>query len=255
MILNASHLILLLISFTAVSPSWALALANKSSEICELKPMGGTPVAHRSQSITFPYGRRIIIVGHNHGDRGVPKKLKELYSSQTKISKHDLLSRLSEILVENKDAIRDAKQDLVTLKLLLSKNQLQFTAVEDGPDAEKFFNFAKAIESDKKLKIEQLNLPHYEQFEEASLLMFGESGYLADRHPEMFRSALVVGIESPQAIANERALYAVTSKIRKEIYTKLESNKPIRQFLAQANFFFGKRFIKSWIRKEVRKKY
>lgn len=180
---------------------------SSSQSICNVN----APSSSRLREVLFPDGRRVTIIGHNHGERNFPTALVELIQNKSR-SNEEFNSQLRKLVSEVGDGQTrvHASEDVKWLRSKLSdiETSIRFVAVEDSPDQSEMANLYGVVRLELERELRRRELMPNAWLQPALTIMSGAAHYLKMTQPGKFRSVELIGAESPEAIAVEKQKYA-----------------------------------------------
>lgn len=171
-----------------------------AADYCEISQIKNDNVTDRSRQITFPDGRQIIVIGHNHGDRDYPLQLSKL-SKDNQTLNEDFSSQLRRLLDDSQNSVIHANQDIQFLrKILENNNQFKFLAVEGTQeDTDSNYQYFSELQGRLYGQISRRSLPPAPTYRWAMLLAAGAVNYLKMTEPNVFGNRKLLGFESDEA--------------------------------------------------------
>lgn len=232
---------------------WTIAFPFSSglakAESCKAQPVQDPLVAGRAQSVTFPNGRVIMVIGHMHGARQF--KNLSLLAHEGKVeglSDKEFEKILRDILKENREpwlsdllqtgydltdvnVLRHAEEDEKFLWGLMKKGAIQYVGFEGTQSLFPHYlverNKARALWMKEfwRRKFEgRINLSEKEM---RQALLSGQNGnvYIYLERPDLFRKFPLVGMEDEDVIKqdNENTYTAKLEEALQKLMTKDEA--------------------------------
>lgn len=225
---------------TAVSPF--SASANLVAESCKAKPVPDSRVAGRANTVTFPNGRAITIVGHIHGDRSFEALAQAVESGKLVAATDDQFNAVLEFL-RNKDlmsmdqTLRDfgiplnsptatnhAYNDYSYLTDLIrqdtTRQRIQFVGVESNPDfpARQVprWRTARAVVLAEFHRRARNGTMFFNQAQLETIMLGGMMGNLYSyvANPQLAQHAPIMGFEDPKVTKDSDDIYDQLDKAR-----------------------------------------
>jgi len=203
-----------LLKIGVLSGSMILVSAVRA-ETCRIEDVSDPLVKGRASSVTFPDGRKLTVVGYQHGDRKFWSKLLQLIK-QPGLSNVEFSRRLRTLMVEvNRRASDDveptipaAQKNIAFLRSYLKTNpDVSFVAdearMEDSVGVQRLLPW---ISNQLYRQVWLRNLPSSPDFADALLAIGGPATTLRMTEPALMSKAAIVGFETDRAqIAAELA--------------------------------------------------
>jgi|JI9StandDraft_1071089.scaffolds.fasta_scaffold163900_1 hypothetical protein len=198
----------------------ALPLVSYANNLCTVEQIIDTPVAKRSLKIQFPGGRRILIVGHEHGLAGSKFLLSDLVNQNIEtLSNSDFTKKVSSIIDLERHTILEQRQDLVFLKDHATKeSDIKFIGLEYPQERirSQFLNMAK-FQSDLLRQTNLRNISFSNPYQDSVLLFFNATFYLKMTEPKYLIGYELAGFDSENLIRKNWIAYKAIIDMRKNI--------------------------------------
>lgn len=149
---KAIGFICMAIFLTAAWPILALAEDQGACEINAVEEMGLTK---RAFSIKLPDGRQIEVVGHNHGDRALSKKMLDALNNPS-LDDIEVKSQLKNLKAELSETLKDFSDDLRYLKSYIYKNASVDTVLWSETDEASRLHQIRDLHQIKEIRKESL---------------------------------------------------------------------------------------------------
>lgn len=180
---------------------------------CQIQSVDAGSISPRTRMVIFPDGRRITVVGHNHGSRSFPDRFSRInMQSVEQLSNQDYIHELNLLKADAASAIRDAREEFEFLNdILNTDHRIQFIGAEatDPIVKNNIAGYAVMYERfESTLKRRDIKLDP--ELNDLVIAIISPSYYLQIRHPERLKGIEIAGFESAEATqAFSKALAAV----------------------------------------------
>lgn len=148
----------------------------------------------RTRYVRFSDGREIWVVGHNHGDRSLPRKLLE-FISKSPTNEANLNRFVEEALRENSTAATQYGEDSAFLeRFLRTRNNLSFVGVETyDSNLAPFFGWLHTTR--EVLGRNQVSSATKAKVERLLQAIYGPQIYMFSTQPQLFVNSYLKGFE------------------------------------------------------------
>ncbi len=171
-----------------------------AGETCEISQIKNDNVSPRSRQITFPNGRQLIVIGHNHGDRDNVIVLSKLTKNQ-QVANEEFSGQLKKLVDSSQQSVTHANQDFQFLRTTLETNkQIQFVAIEGSQEAaESNLQYFNEMHNNLNGQVARRNLPPSPYYRWAVLTASGAVNYLKMTEPQIFGNRKLQGFEADES--------------------------------------------------------
>lgn len=187
-----------------------LSTSAARAATCDIQEETDPRIAGRSESVTLPDGKKITIIGFQHGDRGFWRKVIDLLN-QTRLSNSEFTQRLHKLLadVDSDFGLKDKTIGMAQKNLSYLRDQMKSDSplgfVADEARMEDSMAFQKLTPQVGSALYEQVwkrNLPPSPDYANTLLIVGGAATYLKMTEPSLFKSTSIVGFETDAAQNN-----------------------------------------------------
>ncbi len=187
-------------SFFVISPVFA--------QVCAVTKAG------RLQSVTFTSGKKITVIGHEHGQTSEVMNLESL-AGDTKNSNAVYLTNASRSLIALHTTLQHYREDVAAIKELVRSGDLNYVAVEWGDEIAEIMKsrsrwFLPMARENLKARGFPAGLPAETLLDDAFLIYATPALYLTHKEPEVLKNVKIVSVENENLM--ERSLKAIAER-------------------------------------------
>ncbi len=175
------------------------SITTLADDTCTIKIPAGTTVESRTRVLKTADGRLITVIGQNHGERLELRRIGGI--ANFKSDSNDLWRwTLDSILKSNKQAIKDATDEVKYISELLKKNsEIKYVGLEmEQETLPDHIKYSKKVSDDLLSEISRRKIT--DMATTPYVLGFsGSAVYLRMTEPGLLKNKIFFGVESPEA--------------------------------------------------------